>query len=90
MWRHPHGATENFGGLGRVSRDVEETMLNAPAAAEGEGHAIARQRDFRTVRINPVVVWILCESLLYRVYCAVDVGFCHAIYLDRHCGVVKR
>jgi hypothetical protein len=41
------------------------------------------------VGIDPVVVWIVGESLLDSVYCAVDVGFGHARDLDRHIEFVS-
>lgn len=41
MWRDPHCAAEDLGGVGGVARDVEEAVLDAPVAAEGEGDAVA-------------------------------------------------
>lgn len=41
MRREPHCAAEDLGGVGGVTGDVEEAVLDAPAAAQGKGDAVA-------------------------------------------------
>jgi hypothetical protein len=50
-WGHPHCATEDFGGVGGVARDVKEAVLDAPVAAEGEGDAVAGEGDLDGVLV---------------------------------------
>lgn len=45
MRGEPHCAAEDFGGVGCGAGDVEEAVLDAPAAAEGEGDAVSGQVD---------------------------------------------
>lgn len=45
LGRHPHCAAEDFGGIGRVAGDVKEAVSYTPAAAEGEGDAVAHEVD---------------------------------------------
>lgn len=67
-----------------VARNVEEAVLDTPAAAEREGNTVAGQGDLVAVWVDPVVVGVIGKGLLYGVYCAVDIGFCHASYCDGH------
>lgn len=90
MGRQPHCAAENFRGIRGVACDMEQSVLNAPAAAECEGHAVSREGDLGAVGVHPIVVGIIGEGLLDCVYGAVNVGLCHAGYLDRHIGDVLK
>lgn len=65
-------------------------MCDAPAAAEGEGDAVAGQRDVGAVGIDPIVVGVVGKGLLDCVDCAGNVRLCHAGDLDRHVGLVVR
>jgi hypothetical protein len=42
---HPHCAAEDLGRVRCVARDMEEAVLDSPVAAEGEGDAVACERD---------------------------------------------
>ena len=45
MRREPHCTAEDLGGVVGVAGDVEEAVGYAPAAAEGEGDAVADKGD---------------------------------------------
>jgi len=41
-------------------------------------------RYLRSVWIDPLIIRIFRESLLYGIYRAIDIGFSHSSNLDRH------